>query len=71
VENGIRWLCLADGTWECLLQVQAAADDAGDIDWDIELDSTIVRTRQHAAGTRTDPPPAPSPTDSRKESELA
>ncbi|MFJ3037113.1 IS5 family transposase [Streptomyces tendae] len=46
----------ADGTWERLLQqVQAAADVAGEIDWDISVDSTIVRAHQHAAGARTDP----------------
>jgi hypothetical protein len=51
-----------DGTWERLLQqVQAAADAAGEIDWDISVDSTIVRAHQHAAGARTDAPPAPSP----------
>ncbi|MFE6639562.1 IS5 family transposase [Streptomyces tendae] len=50
----------ADGTWERLLQqVQAAADAAGEIDWDISVDSTIVRAHQHAAGARTNPPPAP------------
>ncbi|WP_405186178.1 IS5 family transposase [Streptomyces anulatus] len=49
----------ADGTWDRLLQqVQAAADAAGEIDWDISVDSTIVRAHQHAAGARTDPPPA-------------
>lgn len=53
-------LWLADGTWERLLQqVQAAADAAGEIDWDISVDSTIVRAHQHAAGARTDPPPEP------------
>ncbi|WP_443063694.1 IS5 family transposase [Streptomyces sp. NBC_00659] len=47
----------ADGTWERLLQrVQAAADAAGEIDWDISVDSTIVRAHQHAASARTDPP---------------
>ncbi len=51
----------ADGTWERLLQqVQAAADAAGEIDWDISVDSTIVRAHQHAAGARTGPPPAPA-----------
>ncbi|CAL9311441.1 hypothetical protein SUDANB148_04797 [Streptomyces sp. SudanB148_2056] len=51
----------ADGTWERLLQqVQAAADIAGEIDWDISMDSTIVRAHQHAAGARIDPPPAPA-----------
>ncbi|MFF0052280.1 IS5 family transposase [Streptomyces sp. NPDC005498] len=50
----------ADGTWERLLQqVQAAADAVGEIDWEISVDSTIVRAHQHAAGARTDPPPAP------------
>ncbi|MFC9650336.1 IS5 family transposase [Streptomyces sp. NPDC056937] len=49
----------ADGTWERMLrQVQAAADAAGEVDWDIPVDSTIVRAHQHAAGARTDPPPA-------------
>jgi hypothetical protein len=50
---------LTDAEWEQLLQqVQAAADAAGEIDWDIPVDSTIVRAHQHAAGARTDPPPA-------------
>ncbi|WP_405541167.1 transposase [Streptomyces phaeochromogenes] len=50
----------ADGSWERLLQqVQAQADAAGEIDWDTSVDSTIVRAHQHAAGARTDPPPAP------------
>ncbi|MFF9219631.1 IS5 family transposase [Streptomyces viridosporus] len=41
----------ADGTWERLLQqVQAAADAASEINWDISVDSTIVRAHQHAAG---------------------
>lgn len=51
----------ADGTWKRLLQqVQAAADVAGEIDWDISVDSTVVRAHQHAAGARTGPPPAPA-----------
>jgi transposase len=49
----------ADGTWERLLQqVQAEADAADEIDWNISVDSTVVRAHQHAAGARTDPPPA-------------
>lgn len=28
------------------------------VDWDVSVDSTIVRVHQHAAGARTDPPPA-------------
>ncbi|MFB7675844.1 IS5 family transposase [Kitasatospora purpeofusca] len=52
----------ADGTWEPLLQrVQAEADAAGDIDWGVSVDSTIVRAHQHAAGARTQPPPALDP----------
>ncbi|MCX4625332.1 transposase [Streptomyces sp. NBC_01443] len=31
-------------------QVQATVDLAGEIDWDISVDSTIVRAHQHAAG---------------------
>ena len=51
----------ADGTWERLLQqVQAAADATGEIDWDVSVDSTIVRAHQDAAGARTEPPPAPA-----------
>lgn len=51
----------SDGTWERPLQrVQDTADAAGEIDWDISVDSTIVRAHQHAAGARTDPPPAPA-----------
>jgi transposase len=50
----------ADGTWERLLQyVQAVADAAGDIDWNINIDSTSIRAHQHAAGAPTSPPPAP------------
>ncbi|GGN64783.1 hypothetical protein GCM10011579_034610 [Streptomyces albiflavescens] len=47
----------ADGTWEYLLQqIQAVADAAGQIDWEISVDSTAVRAHQHAAGARTMPP---------------
>jgi transposase len=48
----------ADGTWERLLQqVQAAADATGEIDWDVSVDSTVMRAHQHAAGARQAPPP--------------
>lgn len=47
----------ADGTRERLLQqVQAAADAAGQIDWEVSVDSTAVRAHQHAAGARIAPP---------------
>lgn len=50
----------ADGTWDRLLQhVQAVADAEGDIDWNINVDSTVVRAHQHAAGAPTNPPPMP------------
>lgn len=46
---------------ECLLQqVQSVAEAAGEIDWDIAVDSTTVGAHQHAAGDRTDPAPAPA-----------
>ncbi|MET8115990.1 IS5 family transposase [Streptomyces prasinus] len=41
-----------DGVFTRVLQhVQARADAAGDIDWLIQIDSTIVRAHQHAAAT--------------------
>ncbi|WP_326570104.1 IS5 family transposase [Actinacidiphila glaucinigra] len=36
---------------QALQQVQAEADAAGDIDWPVQIDSTIVRAHQHAAAT--------------------
>lgn len=41
----------ADGTFKQMLQAaQANADAAGDIDWLVSVDSTVVRAHQHAAG---------------------
>jgi len=34
-----------------LQHIQARADAAGDIDWLVQIDSTIVRAHQHAAAT--------------------
>ena len=34
-----------------LQQIQTHADAAGDIDWLVQIDSTIVRAHQHAAAT--------------------
>ncbi|WP_446751028.1 IS5 family transposase [Streptomyces sp. CLV115] len=46
----------ADGTWTMLLsRIQAAEDAAGQIDWDVSVDSTAVRAHQHAAGARKAP----------------
>jgi transposase len=39
-----------DGTWDRVLAgVLADADAAGDIDWQLSMDSTISRVHQHAA----------------------
>ncbi|MEU9575311.1 IS5 family transposase [Streptomyces massasporeus] len=41
-----------DGVFtRALQQIQAKADAAGDIDWLVQIDSTIVRVHQHAAAT--------------------
>ncbi|MFF3286052.1 IS5 family transposase [Streptomyces sp. NPDC003023] len=41
-----------DGVFtQALQQIQAQADTAGDIDWLVQIDSTIVRAPQHAAAT--------------------
>ncbi|GIH62799.1 transposase [Microbispora siamensis] len=42
-----------DGTWQQILTaLQALADAAGRITWDVSVDSTIARAHQHAAGAR-------------------
>ncbi|MEU6682865.1 IS5 family transposase [Streptomyces sp. NPDC046832] len=44
--------CALDGVFtRALQQIQAHADAAGDIDWLVQIDSTIVRAHQHAAAT--------------------
>lgn len=46
-----RWR--RDGTWARILTaLQAFADAAGRIVWDVSVDSTIARAHQHAAGAR-------------------
>ncbi len=46
-----RWA--KGGTFERMLRAaQAKADAAGDIEWLVSVDSTIVRAHQHAAGAR-------------------
>ena len=46
-----RWQ--TDGTWA---QIEAAlrtqADAAGELDWDAQVDGSVVRAHQHAAGAR-------------------
>lgn len=42
-----------DGIWQRILTtLQALADAAGRITWDVSVDSTIARAHQHAAGAR-------------------
>lgn len=49
-----RWS--RDGTWERLVAAaQADADAAGELDWLVSVDSTVVRAHQHAAGARRRP----------------
>jgi len=44
-----------NGTWHTILTaLQALADAAGRIVWDVSVDSTIARAHQHAAGARKD-----------------
>ncbi|MGR6999284.1 IS5 family transposase [Yinghuangia aomiensis] len=50
-----RWA--RDGTWHRILtSLQARTDAAGDLDWLVGVDSTIVRAHQHAAGARKGAP---------------
>ena len=47
----LRWQ--RDGTWERLLaHVQQYSDAVGEVDWEVSVDSTVVRAQQHAAGAR-------------------
>ena len=48
-----RWQ--RDGTWaRVVTRLQAAADAAGRIRWQVSVDSTVCRAHQHAAGARKD-----------------
>ncbi len=39
-----------DGTWDRLLAaLQADADAAGELDWNVSVDSSVIRAHQHAA----------------------
>jgi transposase len=50
-ERLTRWS--ADGTWARLLApAQADADAAGELDWLVAADSTLVRVHQHGASAR-------------------
>jgi hypothetical protein len=60
-----RWQL--DGTWAAIVTaLQALADTAGHVTWDVSVDSGTARAHQHAAGTRGDgaaqkEPPGPEP----------
>ena len=46
-----RWR--RDGTWDRLLaHAQTKSDAVGHVEWEVSVDSTIVRAHQHAAGAR-------------------
>jgi transposase len=39
-----------DGTWDRLLAaIQADADAAGELDWNVSVDSSVIRAHQHGA----------------------
>ena len=62
-----RWQ--RNGTWAVLVTaLQALADAAGHVTWDVSVDSAVARAHQHAAGARNDgaaqkEPPGPEPAD--------
>jgi transposase len=46
-----RWQ--TDGTWARIkAALRTQADAAGELDWDVQIDSSVVRAHQHAAGAR-------------------
>lgn len=56
-----RWQI--DGTWATILRkLQAKADAAGHIEWEVSVDSTVCRAHQHAAGARKEGPHDPGRT---------
>jgi transposase len=51
VYTRFRRYAIAGVFTRALQQIQAQADAAGDIDWLVQIDSTIVRAHQHSAAT--------------------
>jgi transposase len=46
-----RWQ--TDGTWARVeAELRTQADAAGELDWDAQIDASVVRAHQHAAGAR-------------------
>jgi transposase len=53
-ERLVRWR--RDGTWDRLLaHAQTKSDAVGEVEWEVSIDSTIIRAHQHAAGARKRP----------------
>jgi transposase len=63
--TGVPWRDLPEryGPWETVYKrfarwarieasLHTQADDAGELDWDAQVDSSVVRAHQHAAGAR-------------------
>lgn len=47
----VRWQ--NDGTWERILtHLQSSAQTAGEVLWEVSIDSTVIRAHQHASGAR-------------------
>lgn len=54
-----RWS--GDGTWDRLFSELQRGSDAGHENWDVGIDSTVIRAHQHAAGApRTAPSDVPA-----------
>jgi transposase len=50
----VRWR--RDGTWDRLLaRAQTKCEAVGEVEWEVSVDSTVVRAHQHAAGARRMP----------------
>ena len=57
-----RWR--RDGTWDRLLaHAQTESDAVGEVEWEVGVDSTVVRAHQHAAGARRGVKGGPEPAD--------
>jgi transposase len=51
-----------DGTWDRLLAaVQSDADAAGELDWSVSVDSSVIRAHQHSATAKRFPENSASP----------
>jgi transposase len=54
LKSFVRWR--RDGTWDRLLaRAQTKSDAVGEVEWEVSVDSTVVRAHQHAAGARRRP----------------